>query len=175
MSIPQPPKPAKLVIGVISRDTGKIGAVAEALVEKFGLVDIVSPWSAFDFTQYYEKEMGAGLKRRLISFKALISQEALSEIKRFTNSVESRLLQDGKRSVNIDPGYLLAERFVLATGKNFSHRIYIGQGIYADLTLVYTKGGFQPLPWTYPDYAGECIRGFLEKVRAKYRADLQRF
>ena len=75
--------------------------------------------------------------------------------------------------VNIDPGYLLHERFVLATGKNYSHRIYIGKGIYADLTLMYTKGKFEPLPWTYPDYASENIIDFLEKVRKKYGVDIK--
>jgi hypothetical protein len=75
--------------------------------------------------------------------------------------------------VNIDPGYLLLERFVLATGKNYAHRIYIGQNIYADLTLTYAKGGFQTLPWTYPDYASPEIRDFLLQVRYKYSMDLK--
>ena len=76
--------------------------------------------------------------------------------------------------INIDPGYLLMERFVLATGKNYSHRIYIGQNIYADLTLTYEKGHFKTLPWTYPDYAGEPIQSFLNKVRKRYAVDIKR-
>ena len=74
--------------------------------------------------------------------------------------------------MNLDPGYLLYERFVLATGKNFSHRIYIGRGIYADLTLVYQKGAYRSLPWTYPDYAADTMRAFLTTVREHYAADL---
>ena len=77
------------------------------------------------------------------------------------------------RQVNIDPGFLLMERLVLATGKNFAHRIYIGKCIYADLTLIYQKNGYQPLPWTYPDYAHESIRNFLILVRNKYMEDLK--
>ncbi len=175
MSIPVPPKPAKLVIGIILRERSQIDSIAGELIEKFGAVDVVSPWFPFDLTHYYEKEMGDCLARRMFSFKSLIAQEALVDIKLSTNAIEANYLQNGSRGVNIDPGYLLMERFVLATGKNFSHRIYIGKGIYADLTLMYSKGGFQPLPWTYPDYAGENIRGFLKKARDKYRIDLNQF
>jgi hypothetical protein len=171
MSVPQPPKPAKLVVGIILRDKKQIDSIAGELIGKFGPVDVVSPWLSFGFTHYYEKEMGDCLARRMFSFAPLIEQESLADIKLHTNAIEAGYSSAGNRSVNIDPGYLLLERFVLATGKNFSHRIFIGKGIYADLTLIYSRGGYQPLPWTYPDYAGENIRGFLKKVREKYRID----
>ncbi|MGM0787653.1 MAG: DUF4416 family protein, partial [Thermodesulfobacteriota bacterium] len=99
--------------------------------------------------------------------------DALAGIKHETNAIENEFAAGEKRRVNIDPGYLLRERFVLATAKNFSHRIYIGRGIYADLTLVYSKGNFRTLPWTYPDYAAEDMLGFLHKVRSKYVFDLK--
>ncbi len=172
MSIPRPPAPAKLVIGIILRERKLQESIINAFEDRFGPVDIISRWFAFDFTQYYAEEMGKNLERRMMSFKQLIRQEDLPDIKRFTNEVENRYLKDEKRQVNIDPGYLLLERFVLATGKNFTHRIYIGKGIYADLTLVYSKGGFQCLPWTYPDYAQENLQRFLEKIREKYKKDL---
>jgi hypothetical protein len=92
----------------------------------------------------------------------------LADIKCFTNDLEDRSSAEGKRLINVDPGYLLPERFVLATGKNYTHRIYLKAGIYADLTLIYYKGQFRPLEWTYPDYAGEPVIGFLESVRDKY-------
>jgi hypothetical protein len=79
----------------------------------------------------------------------------------------------GRREANIDPGYLLLERLVLATGKNFSHRIYVGRGIYADLTLIYQRGAYRALPWTYPDYAGAPLGRFLAAVRRKYAVDLR--
>ena len=108
----------------------------------------------FDYTSYYEREMGLGLKRRMMAFKTLIPQGGLSAVKQKTNAIEKRFKAQGKRMVNIDPGYLLRERFVLATGKNFAHRIYIGDQIYADLTLIFHKGAFQSLPWTYPGLSG---------------------
>jgi len=90
-----------------------------------------------------------------------------------TNRLEGEYAKDGRRRVNIDPGYLLLERLVLASGKNFSHRIYLDNGIYADLTLIYQHGGFQKLPWTYPDYADQPMLAFLQQVRRKYALDLK--
>jgi len=147
--------------------------VVKALVDKYGAVDMASSWIPFNYTSYYNDEMGTPLFRRLVAFKQLIPQVYLADIKRFTNDLEHEHSINGKRMVNIDPGYLLHERFVLATGKNFTHRIYIGKGIYADLTLMYTRGGFEPLPWTYPDYASENIMTFLKQVRKKYVIDLR--
>jgi hypothetical protein len=173
MSRPQAPKPAKLVIGFFLKEKRFGDSVIKALVEKFGPVDVASSWFPFDFTTYYNDEMGIPLFRRLFGFKQLIQQHDLAQIKLTTNSLEHEYSYGGKRSVNIDPGYLLHERFVLATGKNYSHRIYIGKGIYADMTLIYTHGRFEPLPWTYPDYASKNIIDFLEKVRKKYGVDVK--
>jgi hypothetical protein len=117
--------------------------------------------------------MGEPLFRRLIAFKPLMEQEALASIKLATNRIESDCLEQNNRTINIDPGYLLASRFILATGKEYSHRIYIGQKIYADLTLMYTKKGFKSLEWTYPDYASPAVLKFLGQVRQKYLVDLK--
>ena len=174
MSHPKEPMPAKLVISVFLREKALIVPVVEDLLEKIGDIDILSSWMPFDRTTYYEPEMGAPLFRRMVVFKALIDQQALPDIKWATQDIEKRYMQAGNRRVNIDPGYLLLERFVLATGKNFSHRIYIGQRIYADLTLIYQKGKFQALPWTFPDYADVGMHAFLEKVREKYAFDLKK-
>jgi hypothetical protein len=166
--------PAKLVVGVFLKEKNLISSVAGELAGAFGLVDMISRWFPFDFTAYYEKEMGTPLFRRIFAFQTLIEQSALAEIKLRTNRLESKYSKNGKRAINIDPGYMLRERFVLATGKNFSHRIYIGKHIYADLTLIYTKGRFQPLPWTYPDYREESMLTYLNGVRGKYVADLKK-
>src|SRR5512143_1597421 len=173
MSIPQPPRPAKLVSGIFLKDQALFPEVSRELQAAFGGLDLVSPWIAFDYTLYYEKEMGAPLWRRVMAFKPLVEQDRLADIKLATNAIEQARAVDGQRRVNIDPGYLLLERFVLATGKNYSHRIYIGRGIYADLTLIYERGAYQALPWTYPDYADQPLRRFLLAVRRKYTADLR--
>ena len=173
MSIPQEPKPAKLVVGLIMKDRALFEPLGAELSAVFGSVDMVSTWLPFNYTSYYEPEMGTPLYRRLLTFKKLINQEELAGIKLTTNRLEQSCLQNNKRSVNIDPGFLLYERFVLASGKNFCHRIYIGRGIYADLTLIYQRGRYQKLPWTYPDYADEPIQEFLTRVRNKYAVDLR--
>ena len=173
MSQPQPPHLAKLIISLIMRPRELIGPVAGDLTDLFGAIDMVSPWFDFTYTHYYVPEMGTPLFRRLLVFKTLIRQRDLADIKLQTNAVEHRYGRHDRRNVNIDPGYLLRERFVLATGKNFAHRIYIGKGIYADLTLIYRKGAFEPLAWTYPDYADRPMRAYLELVRRKYVEDLK--
>jgi hypothetical protein len=168
MSIPQRPKRAKLIVGLFLKEKEIVKSVAEKLAANFGQPDAVSPWLSFHHTDYYHREMGGPLARRLFAFDDLIAQDRLADIKLLTNRIEDDFMVDGKRRVNIDPGYLLAERFVLATGKNYAHRIYLRDGIYADLTLTYHDGKFCPLDWTYPDYTEEGILTFLKSVREKY-------
>jgi len=175
MSLPQPPQPAKLIVGLLLNDRSLLPELSEGLRSDFGDIDMVSPWFPFNYTEYYASEMGQPLHRRMLVFEELIEQQALARIKLATNRIENRYARDGKRQVNLDPGYLLYERFVLATGKNYTHRIYIGEKIYADLTLIYQQGQYHALPWTYPDYADAEMRMFLLKVRQKYGADLSRY
>jgi hypothetical protein len=174
MSTPVLPDPAKLVIGIFTGRKELLEPVTGELTSRFGPVDLVSRWFAFDFTTYYDREFGSPLFRRVFSFQRLIRQEELAGIKRITNEMEAACCRGGKREVNIDPGYLLRERFVLATGKNFAHRIYIGDGIYADLTLLYYDKAFQTLPWTYPDYADAAMQAFLTQVRNRYIIDVKK-
>ncbi len=159
------PTPAKLVVGVIYRQQEVFEAALERLAACLGEVDVLSARLAFDQTDYYAPEMGPGLWRRLAAFRELIDPGSLGPIKRRTAMIEAEFTAQGKRQVNLDPGYVTLERLVLATGKNFVHRIYLGQGVYADLTLIFERGRFRPLPWTYPDYAGEELRSLLEMIR----------
>lgn len=172
MSQPQPPQPAKLLIGVFLQDKALLSPAALRLEHYYGSLQMTSLWFDFEFTDYYTREMGKPLYRCILVFRDMIEQTALADIKCRTNEIEQEFALDSRRRINIDPGYLLHERFVLATGKNYSHRIYIGRGIYADLTLLFRKGGYQTLPWTYPDYAQEQMRVFLLQVRHAYSADL---
>ena len=173
MSVPRIPDPAKLVVGVVLRESDDLAAIAGPLAEAFGPPDLVSPWLPFDYTDYYVPEMGGPLRRRMFAFRALAVHDGLPEIKEATNALEDRFSQDGKRRFNLDPGFVTRERLVLATGKNFTHRIYLGKGIFADLTLMYTGGDFQPLPWTFPDYADAPLRTFIRQARNRYIAQLR--
>ena len=174
MSVPRPPKPAKLVISLFLREKHLISPVAKDLADTLGSMDMVSFWFEFDFTSYYETEMGKPLYRRILTLQSLIEQEDLADIKLATNEIERKYSENGKRRVNIDPGYMVPARFVLATGKDYAHRVYIGKRIYADVTLIYQQGQFQVLPWTYPDYAADVMRDYLDRVRNQYMAGLKR-
>ncbi|PIE67429.1 MAG: GTP-binding protein [Deltaproteobacteria bacterium] len=174
MSQPKPPTPAKLITGFFVKDRSLAADIVAQLQKRLGPLELASAWMDFDFTSYYEKEMGAPLSRRMLVFKPLVEQTELAGIKHLTNEVEDHYRQSGSRRVNIDPGYLLPERLVLASGKNFSHRIYMDKGIYADLTLIYRKGAFRVLPWTYPDYADGRMTDFLMLVRKRYMLELKR-
>lgn len=162
--------PAKLVIGVLTEERGLLLHVASALVDRFGPVDMVSPWMPFSSTSYYKAEMGGPLFRRVFSFARPVSQDTLAEIKGLTNALEDDFSIQARRRVNIDPGLLLNARFLLATAKDHAHRVCIGKGIYADLTLVYRDGAFRPLPWTFPDYTEPLMIDFLTDVRRRYDA-----
>jgi hypothetical protein len=168
MSRPKSPEPAKLITGLFTSEKSLCTPVVTELEKQFGPVDYISRWLVFDYTDYYAAEMGGALFRRLLSFKRLIEQDQLPHIKNFSNALELKWMRDDKRRINLDPGYLLPSRFVLATGKNFAHRIYIGHSIYADLTLLYENGRFQTLPWTYPDYADPGLQAVLNQIRKKY-------
>ena len=151
-----------------SREGGFAAAFQEAEGE-YGPVDFVSEPLSFPFTDYYQREMGKGLVRRMVGFGPLISPEQAVSVKLRTNRLENRHLNEsGGRRINIDPGYLAASRFVLVTGKDYSHRIYLGEGIYGEVTLLFRKGGFSPLPWTYPDYASDPLLGIINTLRQRY-------
>jgi hypothetical protein len=113
--------------------------------------------------------MGSHLYRRFAVMETPVARDTLAEAKIQAEDLERRFSTEGKRTANIDPGILTEENFILATGKNYSHRVYLRDGVFADLTLVYQKDEYRPLPWTYPDLASEGIRQFLGEVRKELR------
>jgi hypothetical protein len=173
VSDPKEAEDVKLIVSLFSPEEKILERVILDLQAMYGPSDWVSPPLFFDRTRYYEKEMGWPLHRRFLSFKPLIRPEAIVDIKLKTNEVENNHLQQGKRRVNIDPGYIALERLVLATGKNYTHRIYLAKGIYADLTLVFHQGSFQTLAWTYRDYADPVVIGYFNEMREHYKNQLR--
>jgi hypothetical protein len=161
-----------LIIGIIfNKDKVSDPAVIEnRLTAHFGKIDIRSELVPFKFTEYYNKEMGHDLIRYWISFADLIPPDLIVPIKHKTNAVELEFANPdtNDRFVNLDPGYLNAARLVLVSTKDFSHRVYLGKGIYGEITLLYKKKQFHKLDWSYPDYYSEPCLKFLEEVRSKY-------
>jgi hypothetical protein len=170
VGIPKLAQPAKLIVSIIYHREELLGQALDALVVRWGSIDLVSERLAFDYTDYYEKEMGRDLRRRFISFQGLIDPVESADIKCAANDVEKRLSAEQwpNRSVNIDPGYLNESHVILSTTKPAPHRPVLQKGIYADLTLVFQNRTFQPFPWTYPDYRSEKMIAILCAIRQKY-------
>jgi hypothetical protein len=173
MSEPSRADDVKLIASLFSSNKALIDEVIRELEHRFSLVDWTSPELFFDRTQYYAKEMGWPLHRRFVSFRELIRPEQMVEVKLETNRVENAYLEEGNRKINIDPGYVSLERLILATGKNYTHRIYLSKGIFADLTLIFNKGSFRPLVWTFEDYASPEIISLFNDVRERYKRQLR--
>ena len=166
-------KYVKVFCGLIYRDEELVGKVKEFLEKKWGRVDFeVGPFP-FNFTDYYQEEMGKDLKRRFFSFENLVFPENIWEWKIYTNKIEEIFSENGKRKVNIDPGYIDFSKVVLLSTKDFYHRIYIGKGIYAEVTLYFQKGDFRDFPWTYPDYKTENYINFFRKIREIYKKSIK--
>lgn len=172
----KPFSPVKLICGVIYSNDEAFNQAERKLVDLYGDIDLKSPTFAFNFTDYYEKEMGEELNRMFLSFARLISPERLSEIKNQTNRLEETIKEEMRaegRVVNLDPGYLTASALIMATAKNFAHRIPLQDGIYAHLELLVAKKEMQALDWTYPDYRTKEYQSFFLDVRKIYLAQLK--
>ena len=173
------PIPAKLFIGMISRDTELFQMCAERLAAAFGPVDIQSEVQPWEHTDYYRDEMGTDLRRMFIFFERLIDPGDLSRIKLHSMHLEEELsrmtVSTSQRAVNLDPGYITEAKVVLATTKDFPHRIYIGEGIYAESTLHYSKnsGTYIAVDHTYPDFRSQYSRDLFNKAREKLRTTLR--
>jgi hypothetical protein len=163
------PHPAKLFMSLMTSEDEVLEQGLENLRLAFGEIDFISPRFPFHFTDYYAKEMGTDLFRHFITFERLIPMASLPDVKRDTNRLEEQLASaDRKRRINIDPGYLCLGHVVLGTTKAYTHRPYLREGIYADLTLVYRDKSFQPLEWTYPDYRQQEILSLFNQIRKTY-------
>ena len=172
MSKPIQTLPVKLVFSVFAPASGILNDTINRLSALYGQPDYISEQMPFDYTDYYNPEMGEKLVRRFLSMEKLIRPETLPDIKLATNEIEKESAADDHRRVNIDPGYLSQAHLILATGKGYTHRPYLRDGIYADLTLIYQGKKFCTLPWTYPDYADEKQLTMLSTIRSRYLLQL---
>ena len=164
----QPPV-VRLICGMVSSRAELFAAAADELERAFGPIELTSEVMDFDFTHYYDDEMGSPLFRRLVSFAAPAAADVLAEAKLRTNAIEAdfaaRPDATVARPINLDPGYVEPAKLVLASMKNFSHRIYLGRGVFAELTLLVRDHQWQAMPWTFPDYASGRYDAFLTAVR----------
>jgi len=160
--------PVKLIIGFIYKDEANFIRVKDKLKRKFGRIDFESESIDFNYTGYYEEEMGSNLKRRFISFRKPIPIQDLYRIKLYANRLEARFLVSKCRQINIDPGYLDLAKLVLATTKDYAHRIFLRKGIFAEITLSFRGNSFSPNDWTYPDYRSKEYIDIFNQIRNLY-------
>jgi hypothetical protein len=163
----------KLFIGFIFSQEETYLKAKLILESKFGKSDFESPTLPFNHTKYYEKEFGTNLKRRFISFEKLTKAERLAQIKVVTNRIEQRLRNQLRRQINIDPGILNLSKTILATTKDYKHRIYLHSGIFAEATLYYQNRSFKPWDWTYPDYKTSEYIQIFNNIRDIYLHQLK--
>jgi hypothetical protein len=177
MAQPTEPKPIKLICGMISANEEVFDAAIERMVGDFGSVDVASEIIPFDLTEYYVDEMGSSLWRKFVAFEPLSGPQVLCEAKHRTNEIEAELTDlfpdFSPRPINLDIGYVGLPKFVLASMKDFSHRVYIGDGVYGEVTLLFRQGRWEPLEWTFPDFALGLYDDFLSAARNRLREQLQ--
>jgi hypothetical protein len=167
------PLPVKLIFSVFTSTEDYFLKAKEEITCFFNNIEQISDKFTFNHTRYYEKEFGKDLFRKFIIVKELYKRDNIAKVKIISNKIEELLSINGKRMVNIDPGYMSLENFVLFTTKNYTHRIYLESGIFADLTLIYQNNDFMKLPWTYPDYSSDEIRNYLKTIRESYKEQLK--
>ena len=167
------PDSVKLICGMISAKAELFDLAQTRLEETLGPADVCSEIIPFDFTNYYDEEMGCPRLRKFVAFEELINPGRLAEIKRATNLLEDEFAHQNpagpSRPINLDPGYVAPSKLILASMKDFSHRIYLEGGVFGEVTLQY-RNGWQSLAWTFPDYGSGRYHPFFDAVRAKLRA-----
>jgi len=176
MAQPREFAPVKLVCGVIYKESTVYAEVRKRLEAEWGRADSESGAFPFDLTGYYEDEMGGGLARRFLSFEALVPPQSLPEAKLWAIELEAMVREERGvtgRPANIDPGYLTASAVVMATAKDFAHRVPLARGIYAHLELLFTRTGVRTLDWTYPDLRREPAQTYFREVREIYLRQLR--
>ncbi len=166
-------EPVKFLVALTFSDESKAESVLSSLCDELGDSDISSTPFDFNHTCYYEREMGNRLRKKFVGFSRLGPREALVNMKLSAQALERENASNNRRVVNIDPAYLELSKLVVASSKNFAHRIYIGAGVFGDVQLRFESGRFTPLEWTYPDYLTETTLDFLCRLRATYHNQLR--
>lgn len=174
MLLARHPIPVKFFCAFLYSDNARQQKALNTLSRRYGTFDYVSTPIPFTFTEYYTPEMGPRLYRQFVSFTKLRKQDHFARIKEWCVSLEKKLSIKNKRTVNIDPGYIGESKVVLTTTKDFSHRIYIGKKMFAEITLLYARKQktYTDLPWTFPDYRTDAYKSILLAIRTLYTSQL---
>lgn len=174
MAAPSPPKPVLIISAIISRYDEAYRWACERMTTQFGEIALASEGFDHQETNYYEASMGANLRKWFVAFAGKADSAALADWKLATNALETEYANLGRhpenRPLNLDPGYLTEAKLVLATTKDRDHRLYLRDGIYAEVTLRYQAGAWKSQPWTYPDYQRPDFHAFFMRCREYLRS-----
>lgn len=168
------PLPVKLFFAVMYDERAPVGAVVQSIESRFGRIEMSYGPVPFSWTDYYAKEMGGSLLKSYHYCERLIGRRDLPAIKLWTNALEQEHAVRGNRSVNVDPGYLARDKLVLASTKDFYHRLHLADGIYGEVTLHFRQGTYRYFSWTYPDFKEVKLQEFLMKARAGLIGELKK-
>ena len=172
MAVPTSPMPVLRFAGLLAGTQEELAAARFELTQWYGKIDAESAGIPWNYTEYYQDEMGKGLLRQWVRFESLFAPEHLAKCKLETNMAETLLARQFQRGVtrpiNIDPGYVHKYKVVLATTKDHSHRVYMREGIYAEVTLHWSQNRWTAWPWTYADYQSAEASKFFEAARTAY-------
>ena len=166
------PQPVQPVMGVIYGDGENLAPLESRLAAELGEIDARSEAFDFDATDYYEQEMGPGLKRIFYGFKHLIDPAEIVDIKLRAVKIEENMSREGRRTVNLDPGYMDFNKFILVSAKFLAQKIYMTKGVYADPTIYYDKG-WKVYDWAFPDFRSGRYNHFFSEVRKSYKAKIR--
>ncbi|MFH1654261.1 MAG: DUF4416 family protein [Pseudomonadota bacterium] len=159
---------AKAIVAILTNDQNLIDEVCDKLSKEFGRIEFSSNRYPFTHTNYYKEEMGKDLFRFFVAFEELYDASNAAELKIRTSKIEDEFRVDGKRRVNLDGGYIDANKLVLITGKHGGHKISLADGIWADMLLWYNKG-WQPLPWAFPDFRCDVYYKEFTAIRRLFK------
>lgn len=177
MAEPRSQNPVLLIVAAFSRHADALAWGRDHLAERYGPIGLASEPFAFHHTEYYQRSMGADLRKQFFAFENLVAADCLPDVKLHTNRLEQTLAAVGtfpeERPLNLDPGILVLGKFLLATTKDQAHRVYLRDGIFAEVTLRFEAGAFEPWPWTYADYREPHVRAWLGEAREFYKQRLR--
>lgn len=166
----RPPRPVLFVASVFTAYPAALDEARAALESRLGPPALALGPFPFTETGYYAATMGDSLQRCLFAFDRLAAVDGLPALKHWTNELEARFAGRPEfpvaRPMNVDPGYVTPGKLVLASTKDHAHRLYLGDGIFGEVTLWFRNGRWETWPWTYPDYASERFQAFFRDARA---------
>ncbi len=171
----KPVLPVKYFVAVLYREEECFKKAKPLMENIWGGIDIEGEAHLFDVTEYYKPEMGSPIFRRLCSFERLQMPNFLVDMKICCNQLELQLSIGGKRTVNLDAGYLDHNKVVLASAKEAGQKIYLDKGIYADLAGRYKSGKYQPFEWSFPDFRDGRYDQELLAIRKKCLVQLREY